>query len=288
MNRIVLKGHAKDLGDHFIIKRVLPAMEKRSIGPFVFLDHFGPKKMELGNEMVVRSHPHIGLATITFLYNGLIHHRDSLGFSQLIRPYETNWMVAGKGIAHSERSERDPNSDLLEGLQTWIALPKDKEDIEPSFQHIGKAEIPKLEDEKSTIYVLGGEFQNMTSTAVTHSELIYVDIQIKIESSSYSWSINPSYESGIYVSKGKIQVGDRIIQEGELVYFEVGETISFQSLEPSRLMLLGGRPLAERRHIWWNFVSTDQEKIERAKELWAKDLFPKVPDEVDRIPLPEH
>ena len=284
---IILKGHKKDLGDQFIIRRVLPAMEKRSVGPFVFFDHFGPVSLTKGDEMVVRSHPHIGLATITFLYDGLIHHRDSLGISQLIRPFETNWMTAGKGIAHSERSEKNPESDLLEGIQTWIALPKEKEDIDPSFQHISKIDIPIHKEQGITLSLLGGSFMHLTSPANVHSPLIYADIQVEENASEVSWPLEANQEAGIYVSKGKIQINGEIIDEGKMFVFPLGSQINFKPLEKSRLMLLGGEPLPEKRILWWNFVSTSQEKIDSAKDLWAKDLFPKVKGETDRIPLPE-
>jgi redox-sensitive bicupin YhaK (pirin superfamily) len=285
---LILKGHEKDLGDHFIIKRVLPSMEKRSIGPFVFFDHFGPTQLTTGTEMVVRSHPHIGLATITFLYDGLIHHRDSLGISQLIRPFETNWMVAGSGIAHSERSEKDPHIDRLEGIQTWIALPKEKEEIDPSFQHLPSEEIPIWNTGGLTFRLLGGEFLHLISNAITHSPLFYADIESSGESDDIAWSLPQDQEAGLYVSRGEIEVFGKKIGIGEMAVFELGSEVKFKTSKASRLMLLGGKPFPEKRFLWWNFVSTDQEKIEKAKLAWSSGSFPKVPNEVDRIPLPPH
>lgn len=281
-----LIGHSKDLGGNFIIRRVLPSLEKRSIGPFVFFDHFGPVPIITGTELVVRSHPHIGLATITFLYDGVIHHRDSLGIEQDIRPNEINWMVAGSGIAHSERSLFDKKYEILEGIQTWIALPKEKEDIPPSFQHIGEPEIPILKKPGFVLRLLGGEFLEMKSTAVVHSPLLYADISISIEADPVDLPLPPSQEAGIYVSRGCIEVAGETFGVGSMVLFEVGSRIQFVAKQNSRLMLLGGEPLQEKRILYWNFVSTSQEKIDRAKALWEKDEFPKVPNETERIPLP--
>jgi len=283
---LILKGHEKDLGNQFLIKRVLPSIEKRNIGPFVFFDHFGPKTLATGTEMVVRSHPHIGLATITFLYDGLIHHRDSLGISQLIRPFETNWMIAGSGISHSERSEKNPDSDRLEGIQTWVALPKEKEEIEPSFQHLSKHEIPVWDTETFSFLLLGGSFLHLKSPAIVHSPLFYADITCKGNPKEVSWRLPNDQEAGLYVSNGEISVAGQKINMGEMVTFELGEEIKFSSVHPSRLMLLGGKPFPEKRHLWWNFVSTDQNKIEKAKISWAENRFPSVPDEIERIPLP--
>jgi redox-sensitive bicupin YhaK (pirin superfamily) len=283
---LILAGTEKDLGDRFYIKRILPSLEKRSIGPFVFFDHFGPKSMERGDEMVVRAHPHIGLATITYLYSGLVHHRDSLGVSKVIRPFETNWMVAGSGIAHSERSERDPDSDQLEGIQTWIALPKSHEDIEPSFQHISSEQNPILQEQGYTMRLLGGSFLQMISPAKIYSPLFYADVETTEENSNIKWKLPPNQEAGLYVSKGAIEVSGKRLDVGQMAVFETGTSVEFTSLERSRLILLGGEPFPEKRILWWNFVSTDLDKINRAKEIWAKDTFPKVPGEVDRIPLP--
>lgn len=285
---VYLKGHEKDLGDHFIIKRVLPALEKRNIGPFVFFDHFGPTRLQSGTEMVVRAHPHIGLATITFLYDGLIHHRDSLGVSQLIRPYETNWMVAGKGISHSERSEKDPKTDLLEGIQTWIALPAEKEDIEPSFQHLSQDEIPVWETSGLTFRLLGGKFLQLSSPAIVHSPLFYADISTESAANPVTWKLPENQEAGLYVSRGSIIVDGKSLHVGEMAVFEKGSEISFSTGPQTRLMLLGGESFPEKRHLWWNFVSTDPAKIDKAKLAWADESFPKVPGEIDRIPLPPY
>ncbi|MDF3818640.1 pirin family protein [Leptospira sp. 96542] len=282
-----LTGHTKDLGDNFHIRRVLPALEKRSVGPFVFFDHFGPVPIVTGEELVVRAHPHIGLATITFLYDGVILHRDSLGVEAEIRPNETNWMVAGNGIVHSERSKFDAKYEILEGLQTWVALPKEKEDIEPSFQHLSEAEIPILKKPGLMFRLLGGNFLGLNSQATIHSPLFYADIDVTPEANEVEWVLSDNEEAGLYVSRGSIQVGDDAYGVGSMVLFEKGKTIRFKPQIHSRLMLLGGEPLKEKRVIYWNFVSTEQSKIEEAKKRWAEDLFPKVPKETDRIPLPD-
>lgn len=281
-----LKGHSKDLGDNFIIRRVLPAMEKRSVGPFVFYDHFGPVPVVTGEELVVRAHPHIGLATITFLYDGVITHRDSLKVEMDIRPHETNWMVAGSGIVHSERSKFDPKYEVLEGIQTWIALPKEKEGIDPSFEHFSESEIPVLRKDGLVFRLLGGSFLGLQSPATVHSPLFYADIEIKHEAEEVNWILSDKEEAGLYVSRGSIESNGESYAVGSMVLFEKGTAVTFNAKQNSRLMLLGGEPLTEKRHLFWNFVSTSQDTIERAKERWAKDEFPKVPKETDRIPLP--
>ncbi|MCW7460689.1 pirin family protein [Leptospira limi] len=281
-----LIGHSKDLGDNFIIRRVLPALEKRSVGPFVFFDHFGPVPVVTGEELVVRAHPHIGLATITFLYDGLITHRDSLEVEMDIRPNETNWMVAGSGIVHSERSKFDPKYEVLEGIQTWIALPKEKEQIPPSFQHLSETEIPMMKQKGLTFRLLGGKFLDLESSAVVHSPLFYADIDIKMDADQIEWQLSSEEEAGLYIARGAIESEGESYAVGSMVLFEKGTKVSFKAKQNSRLMLLGGEPLKEKRHLYWNFVATSQELIDSAKERWVKDEFPKVPNETDRIPLP--
>lgn len=281
-----LIGHSKDLGDNFIIRRVLPALEKRSVGPFVFFDHFGPVPVVTGEELVVRAHPHIGLATITFLYDGVITHRDSLEVEMDIRPNETNWMVAGSGIVHSERSKFDPKYEVLEGIQTWIALTKDKEQISPSFQHLSETEIPVMKQKGLTFRLLGGKFLDLESSAVVHSPLFYADIDVKIDAGQIEWQLSSEEEAGLYIARGAIESEGESYTVGSMVLFEKGTKVSFRAKQNSRLMLLGGEPLKEKRHLYWNFVATSQELIDSAKERWAKDEFPKVPNETDRIPLP--
>ncbi|MCW7496651.1 pirin family protein [Leptospira levettii] len=281
-----LIGHSKDLGDNFIIRRVLPALEKRSVGPFVFFDHFGPVPVVTGEELVVRAHPHIGLATITFLYDGVITHRDSLEVEMDIRPNETNWMVAGSGIVHSERSKFDPKYEVLEGIQTWIALPKEKEQIPPSFQHLSETEIPVMKQKGLTFRLLGGKFLDLESSAVVHSPLFYADIDIKMDAGQVEWQLSSEEEAGLYIARGAIESEGESYTVGSMVLFEKGTKVSFKAKQNSRLMLLGGEPLKEKRNLYWNFVSTSQELIDSAKERWAKDEFPKVPNETDRIPLP--
>lgn len=283
---IILKGQEKDLGGGFKVRRVLPSIEKRFVGPFVFLDHFGPTPLVTGKELTVRQHPHIGLATITYLYEGTLLHKDSLGTKQLIRPFETNWMTAGRGISHSEHSQLDPAFSQLEGIQTWLALPKEAEEIQPFFQHIPQASIPELHKDGITLRLLGGRFSSIQASVDVYSALFYADVELETGAKA-SWPI-PSYEeSGLYVSKGKIQVQGQMIEPGSMAVFELGEEVSFEALETSRLVFLGGEPFPEKRHIYWNFVSTSQDRIEKAKVEWKEERFPSVPGETDRIPLPD-
>lgn len=283
-----ISGHAKDLGDNFIIRRVLPALEKRSIGPFVFFDHFGPVPIVTGNELSVRPHPHIGLATITFLYSGVVCHRDSINVEMDIRPNETNWMTAGSGIVHSERSKFDSKYEIIEGIQTWVALPKEKETIEPSFQHLSELEIPKLEQDGYSFRLLGGSFLDLISPAQVHSPLFYADIEIPSHTNHINWKLSDHEEAGLYIARGSVESEGITYGVGSMILFDKGTTISFKSNEKSRLMLLGGQPLPEKRHLYWNFVAINMDSIEKAKERWAKDEFPRVPNETERIPLPPH
>jgi len=284
---IILKGHEKDLGDGFRIQRILPSLEKRAIGPFVFLDHFGHSPLVRGDEMVVRAHPHIGLATITYLYSGSILHRDSLGTEQIIRPYETNWMTAGKGIVHSERSLKTEGTDQLEGIQAWIALPREAEEVDPSFQHITLSETPILEKGGITLRLLGGNFSMVWSDANVFSSLFYADIEAK-KASVATWALPNFQEAGLYVSKGLLRIQGNLIHPGQLAVFALGQPLQFEALEDSRMMMLGGEPFPEKRILDWNFVSTRPERIEEAKKAWRENTFPPVPNETDRIPLPEH
>lgn len=281
----IVQPQSKDLGDNFLVRRILPSLEARHAGPFVFLDHFGPKKLITGEEMVVRAHPHIGLATISYLYKGSILHRDSLGTEELILPYEVNWMTAGKGIVHSERSRMPEKGNELEGIQAWVALPVSHEEVEPEFFHYESSEIPIIESESYIMRIIAGEFLNHKSPVKVYSDLFYVDLESQ-ESSTLDWGKFPERELGIYISKGSLKISGELIPMGKFVFFSPGEDIKFEIQTDSRYVLLGGVPFPEKRNLFWNFVSSSQDKIESAKIRWEKDEFPKVPNETDRIPLP--
>ncbi|XDD51111.1 pirin family protein [Leptospira sp. WS92.C1] len=281
----IISGITKDLGDNFQVRRILPSIEARQVGPFVFVDHMGPVSITTGKELTVRSHPHIGLATITYLYDGVILHRDSLGTEMPIRPFEANWMTAGSGIAHSERSQLDSQYSFMEGIQTWVALPKESEEVNPEFFHLDREQIPIFTGNLWELRLVAGEFLGKRSPVKIYSSLFYADLEA-IPGATGEWKIPVDQESALYVARGSVEVHGQKVQVGQMAVFELGEAVSFSSSEGSRAVLLGGVPLPERRYLWWNFVSTSLERIERAKLEWKEELFPSVPGETDRIPLP--
>ncbi|MBW0435981.1 pirin family protein [Leptospira yasudae] len=282
----LISGHLKDLGDNFRVRRILPSIEARHVGPFVFVDHMGPVPIQTGKELSVRPHPHIGLATITYLYDGVIFHRDSIGSQVPIRPYEVNWMTAGSGISHSERSQVDSEHSSLEGIQTWVALPKEFEEVDAEFFHLDRKEIPVIEGESWTLRLAAGEFLGKRSPVKIYSPLFYADLDAR-PGAKGEWHIPEGQESGLYVARGSLEIQGQTVQVGQMAVFAPGETITFSSSEGSRAILMGGVPFPEPRYLWWNFVSTSLERIERAKKEWKDETFPAVPGETERIPLPE-
>ncbi|WP_061221206.1 pirin family protein [Leptospira borgpetersenii] len=282
----IISAVIKELGDNFRVRRILPSIEARHVGPFVFVDHMGPVPIQTGKELTVRSHPHIGLATITYLYDGVILHRDSIGSEMPIRPYEVNWMTAGSGIAHSERSQLDSQYSILEGIQTWVALPKESEEVSAEFFHLDQKDIPVIEGESWELRLIAGEFLGKRSPVKVYSSLFYADLNVE-PGAKGEWNIPGDQESALYVARGSLEIRDQKIQVGQMAVFNSGETIAFSSTEGSRTILMGGVPFPEPRHLWWNFVSTSPERIEKAKLEWKEERFPKVLGETERIPLPE-
>jgi redox-sensitive bicupin YhaK (pirin superfamily) len=281
----VIQSHKKDLGDQFLVRRILPSIQARNVGPFVFLDHFGPVPLKTGEELVVRPHPHIGLATITYLYSGAILHRDSLGTEGMIRPREVNWMTAGHGIVHSERSKKEPGEERLEGIQAWVALPKDSEEVDPEFFHYPDSDIPTYQGLAFNIHLIAGNWLEMKSPVKTYSPLFYSDFESSTDC-QVELSVNDDWESAVYLSQGGIHTEEGKIEIGQMLFFSPGENIRFEAEGKTRAVILGGLPHSEKRHLFWNFVSSSEEKIQEAKKRWEDDLFPKVPNEMDRIPLP--
>jgi redox-sensitive bicupin YhaK (pirin superfamily) len=279
----------RDLGDGFTVRRALPSAHRRMVGPFIFLDQMGPAAFTDGNGLDVRPHPHIGLATVTYLLEGEILHRDSLGSVQAIRPGEVNWMTAGRGITHSERSSPEirASGGSLYGLQTWVALPKAAEEVEPAFAHHKADEIPSAEDGGTRITVVVGHSDGLVSPVKTFSDMVYADI-VMIPGARYQLKAE-HVERAVYVVSGDIAVTGQTggFAAGELVVFKPGAEIVMEAKSASRLMLLGGEPLAEQRHIFWNFVSSSPERLEQAKADWKAQRFAPVPGEHEFIPLPE-
>ena len=283
---LVLEARSRDLGG-FVVQRVLPSPARRLVGPFIFFDHFGPVAFEPGRGMNVRPHPHIGLATVSYLFDGEIVHRDSLGSLQPIRPGDVNWMTAGHGIVHSERTspERLESGASLHGIQSWVALPLEAEDSEPRFEHTPVTSLPRVTREGMRLTVVLGEMAGQRSPVRVASPTFYADAELDADA---SLGVPADYEErAAYVVSGRVACDGREFTRGTMVVFRPGERVRMNAAEPARVMLLGGAKLAGERHIFWNFVSSSAERIERAKDDWKAGRFPKVPgDETEFIPLP--
>jgi len=281
----------RDIGG-FTVSRLLPCKQQRAIGPFVFFDQMGPTQFAAGQGIDVRPHPHIGLATLTFLYAGEIEHRDSLGTYQLICPDEVNWMVAGRGITHSERTnpQTRANAHPLSGIQTWIALPDEHEETEPRFEHFGVAELPVNEVDGVQLRVVVGNAFGMQAPARTYSDMFFVDASMQANASV---TLNAEHqERGIFVGQGTISIEGTVYSEGELLVATPQLAVEITSgAQGARLALLGGEPVGPRR-LWWNFVASSKDKIDAASQSWQEadwvnGRFKLPPDDNDEyIPLP--
>ncbi len=281
---LLLQPKDKDLGG-FSVRRLIPTKERRQIGPWVFFDHMGPATFRPGDGVNVRPHPHIGLATVTYLFEGEILHRDSLGTEQAIYPEDINLMAAGRGIVHSER-ERDEvrNTDHnAHGLQLWLALPRDKEEMSPEFFHYDRAEIPAVEQDDIKIRVLIGSAFGVTSPVVTFSDTLYFEASLN---AGDSLAVPQIQERAIYVVEGELKIEETIVPEHCMAVLSPKDNITLQATTKSKIALIGGEKF-DKRFMDWNFVSTDKKRIEQAKQDWKAGKFPKVPgDEEEFIPLP--
>lgn len=284
---LVIEGRRRDLGG-FEVGRVLPWTKRRMVGPFAFFDHMGPVQLaaNLPRRVDVRPHPHIGLSTITYLFAGEIVHRDSLGFHQVIRAGEVNWMTAGRGISHSERFETmREHGGLLHGIQAWIALPAADEEVEPAFVHYEAADLPIEREGGSTRRVIAGKAFGKSSPVLTHSPLVYVHVELQAGAST---TIPDGYsERAAFVAAGTVRVGQQRFAAGQMIVFAPGSNPRIDATTAATVMLLGGEPLGIR-HIWWNFVSSRLERIEQAKADWRAGRIALPVDDADEfIPLPE-
>lgn len=284
---LVIDQRRKDLGG-FEVGRVLPFAKRRMVGPFVFFDHMGPVDFQAGfpRSVDVRPHPHIGLATVTYLFDGNITHRDSVGAIQEINPGEVNWMTAGKGITHSERFEtlRD-HGGKLHGIQAWVALPTELEEIDPSFANHGPADLPTYEGGGMWARLIAGEAFGAKAKVKTHSPLFYVHWRLDAGAKAQLGAEYP--ERAAYVAQGQVEVDGRTFEAGQMLVFQPGQPVMFAALTDAIIMLLGGEPVGPR-FIEWNFVSTSKERIEQAKADWKAGRM-KLPDADDQefTPLPE-
>jgi redox-sensitive bicupin YhaK (pirin superfamily) len=282
----IIAGRARDFGGGFSVRRSLPVRERRHVGPFVFWDHMGPVHFEPGEGIDVRPHPHIGLATVTYLFDGAIVHKDSLGSDQSIRPGDVNWMTAGRGIVHSERTgpELRRHGSFVHGIQSWVALPLEQEESEPRFEHTDAKEIPRVELPGARLRIIAGSVYGARSPVKALSPLFYVEALLDA-GAELSLPTEPE-ERAVYVVEGAVTCDGQGVPVASMAVALAGADVSVRALEPSRVMLLGGAPLGER-HIWWNFVSSSQERIEAAKLAWKEERFPLVPgDATERVPLP--
>lgn len=283
---LVVEPGVKDL-DGFRVRRALPSAERRMVGPFIFLDHMGPARFEAGQGIDVRPHPHIGLATLTYLVDGSILHRDTLGSAQEIVPGEVNWMTAGHGIAHSERS--DAASRLtqrsMQGIQSWLALPRRHEETTPGFFHHAGESLPGLHDGGASVRIIAGSAYGETSPVQTFSQTLYLDVSLD-EGASLPVPSEHA-ERAAYLLEGEVEIAGERFGRHRLLLFRPGDAISLRATGPSRLILVGGEPMDGPRHIWWNFVHSSRERIEQAKADWRARRFGLVPgDEREFIPLP--
>jgi redox-sensitive bicupin YhaK (pirin superfamily) len=284
---IPIIGKRHDLGDGFLVTRVLPQAARRSIGPFVFFDYFGPVDFPPGKGVDVRPHPHIGLATVTYLFEGAQMHRDTLGSVQEIKPGDVNWMTAGRGIAHSERSPAETRTQTRKmlGIQSWVALPQAFEETEPGFFHHQGATLPQLDDTGITLRVIAGTAYGAASPVKVYAGTLYCDVSLAAQTGLPLPSDHE--ERALYLISGEVEIAGEKFAEGQLLVFRPRDAITITAATPARLLLLGGEKLDGPRHIWWNFVSSSQERIEQAKEDWRQKRFGLVPgDEQDFIPLP--
>ncbi|MDX2093574.1 MAG: pirin family protein [Kofleriaceae bacterium] len=283
---LVIEPRKRDLGN-FIVGRVLPSPRRRMVGPFLFCDEMGPAELTPGTPLDVRPHPHINLATVTYLFDGEIVHRDSLGSEQAITPGAINWMSAGRGIVHSERAH-PKSAQRMHGLQLWCGLPSESEETAPTFDHYPAATLPSIDRNGATIRVLAGEAYGLRSPVKTLSRLFYVDIQAR-EATSLEVPDYP--ERAAYAVSGELVADGTMYPRGAMLVFSKGKPVTMQLAAGTRMVMLGGEPLDGPRHMFWNFVSSRAERIEQAKQAWktqSTEAFPKVPgDDQEFIPLPD-
>lgn len=276
----------KDLGG-FTVRRILPFAKRRMVGPFIFLDHMGPAGFAPGEGMDVRPHPHIGLATVTYLFEGEIIHRDTLGSHRAITVGDVNWMTAGRGIAHSERtgSTERGRPHRMHGLQSWVALPKDAEECAPEFFHHPAATLPKLSLPGAALTIIAGEAFGKRAPVKTYSPVFYVEALM--EKGASLTLPNDYSDRAAYIVSGDVHIAGERIAPLTLPVFHANESVTITADAPSRVMLLGGEPFPEARHIWWNFVSSSEARLEQAKLDWKNGIFGTIPgDENEFIPLP--
>jgi redox-sensitive bicupin YhaK (pirin superfamily) len=281
----LLEPHLQDLGG-FIARRILPHDRRMTVGPFIFFDHIGPATFPPGRGIDVRPHPHINLATVTYLFEGSLLHRDSLGTIQEIHPGAVNWMTAGCGIAHSERSPDDfrTQTATLHGIQTWVALPMEYEEIDPSFHHYPKTDLPTWEKDGASATLIAGKMGEYQSPVKVFSPMLYLDLQL---APNATFTLPAEYpERAIYTVTDGLRIAGEPLDQHRLVLLPAGVSVSLSAQTPSRCIVIGGESVGDRIK-WWNFVSSRPERIEQAKQDWKAGRFDRVPQETEFIPLPD-
>jgi hypothetical protein len=284
---VVLDAGPRDLGEGFTVRRALPDRRRRSVGPFVFFDQMGPVDFAPGKGMDVRPHPHIGLSTVTYLFDGNVTHRDSLGFEQVIHPGDVNWMTAGRGIVHSERTEHRhcENGMRLFGIQTWVALPEADQEVEPSFHHHPQDTLPTWTVDGASVRLVAGTYGGQTSPVCVYAPLF--DLAIEAPAGARVALPREHDEAAIYSAQGALRVGGQRYDAGQLLVLAPGADPTFEAVEDAKVMVFGGAPLDGPRHMFWNFVSSSKARIEQAKADWKAMRLGTVPGDDEFIPLPE-
>ncbi|ELX08138.1 pirin domain-containing protein [Janthinobacterium sp. HH01] len=282
----LLKGHEKDLGGGFVVRRYLPSAIKQAVGPFIFFDHFGPVDVPLDADHDVRPHPHIGLSTVTYLFEGAIDHRDSIGSVQRIEPGAINWMTAGRGIVHSERTPKDlvGKPHRTHGLQLWAALPVEHEEDEPGFCHTPSSDIPEFDVDGARVRVLVGSAFGKTSPVKTYSQTLYLDVTLKA-GHELALSGLPA-EAAIYPISGELHIDGAALALHSMALLDTAGAQLIKADADAQFVVIGGEPLDGHRFMSWNFVSSSKERIVKASEDWEAQRFDKVPGETEFIPLP--
>ncbi|MEH6704307.1 pirin family protein [Galbibacter orientalis] len=284
---LIIEERARDIGD-FLVGRLLPFRKKRMVGPFIFIDHMGPTTIKPGNYMDIGQHPHIGISTLTYLFEGEIRHRDSVGSDQVITPGSVNWMTAGKGAVHTERTPellRNGEAFTTHGFQIWVALPEELEAMEPEFHHIEKKQLPKWEKEGANYTLIAGEAFGKKSPVPVHSPLFMVEIKTTGKT-NLEVVDQVKGEIGICIVKGSIQACDEKIDEGNMIVSKTEDVCKVEVAEHTHLLLFGGEAFPEEKHIFWNFVASEKETIEKAKERWINREFPEVSNDDSYIEMP--
>lgn len=284
---LIIEERARDIGD-FLVGRLLPFSKKRMVGPFIFIDHMGPAIVRDGHYMDIDQHPHIGLSTLTYLLEGEMMHEDGIGTKQRISPGSVNWMTAGKGVSHTERTPadlRDGRELRMHGYQIWVALPKELEEIEPQFHHIDGKELPAWEEKGMQLKLVAGKAYGRQSPVPVHSELFMVEV-IAPFGGQLDTGDNLFGEIGICIVDGSIQACEHHIEKGNMLVAKSEDACSVQLAEGTHLLLFGGIPFPEKRYIDWNFVSSDREKLEKAKQDWMNKTFPMMEGDKTYVPYP--